>query len=318
MTAPGEPDLEAMMAVLAALPAQLTGRDGELIREHVARLAEILGAQGPDAELRARAADELDQLIGAIGRLAAGPKGRKPAARAPGGLDLHQLAGGLRTFVEFLRAPTTANQAEVEQMVASLRGEALPRPVPLDELNVHGTIDELAIESARRHGLTGAEARRAIERMKREMTALMRQLELQAQQEASRATTAAEMERLFDAVVGTGTPLGHALAPARAMVIAAFRGVDLAHMAEGLHVFGEWLSTPAGDPAAHVAALLTRLAEALGPPTAGDPARSEDARRADFEREIRGAIDEIFRGSGRGTGPGTGPGSGSGDAGPAR
>lgn len=300
MTAPGEPDLEAMMAALAALPAHLTGRDGPEIRERVARLAEILRTGGPDAELRARAAEELDPLIAATLRLTAGAQRGKAAAPAAGEIDLAELAGGLRRFVEFLRAPTDANQAEVEAMVTALRGPPLPppAPVPLDQLNVDGTVDELAIESARRRGLKGAEARRAIERMKREMAGLMTQLELRAQQEASRATTAAEMERLFDAVIQTGTPLGRALAPERAAVIAAFRSVDLAHMAEGLRTFGEWLSTPAADPAAHVAELRARFAGALGPPTAGDPARSEDERRADFEREIRDAVARIFGGAG--------------------
>jgi len=339
MTAPGELDLAAVMAALAALPAQLTGREGQAIRERVERLAGILGAQGPDAELRSRAAAELEQLIAAVGELAAGAKGRKRAAQAPGAIaspgarstpggsaesiaspgsagarstpggsaesiDLGQLADGLRTFVEFLRAPTAANQAQVEQMVATLEGAAVPRPVPLDQLNIDATVEQLAVESARRHGLQGAEARHAIARMKREMQMLVRQLELRAHQEASRATTAAEMERLFDAVVNTGTPLGQALAPERAAIIAAYRSVDLAHMAEGLRVFGEWLAKPSRDPAAHVAELRSRLSETLGPATAGDPGRSEAERRADFEREIQVAVDEIFRGSGLGRGPG--------------
>jgi len=308
MTAPADPgpDLAAMMAMLAALPAQLTGREGKAIREHVERLAQILGAQGPDAELRGRAAAELEQLVTAVTQLA----GRaKPGERSPaqaGGLDLGQLAGGLRTFAEFLRAPTGKNQAQVEQMVATLGGTAMPGPVALDELKIDGTVEELAIESARRHGLQGAEARRAIERMKREMATLVRALELRAQQEASRARTAADMERLLDAVVQTGTPLARALAPERAPILDAFRRVDLAHMAEGLRVFGEWLSTPADDAAAHVAVLEAQLAETLGPPTTGDPARSEAERRADFEREIQVAVDQIFRGTGRGPG-GAGP-----------
>jgi hypothetical protein len=306
MTAAGEPDLAAVMAALAALPAQLTGREGQAIRARVERLAEILGAQGPDAELRSRAARELEQLIVEVGQLAAGPKGKKRAAQAPGAIDLGQLADGLRTFVEFLRAPTTTNRAQVEQLVANLEGTALPRPVPLDQLNISSTVEELAIESARRHGLHGAEARHAVARMTREMQTLVRQLELRAHQEASRATTAAEMERLFDAVVNTGTPLGQTLAPERAAIIAAYRSVDLAHMAEGLRAFGEWLSKPARDPVAHVAELKTRFAEALGPATAGDPARSEAERRADFEREIQVAVDQIFRGSGLGRDPGDG------------
>jgi hypothetical protein len=302
-------DLSAVMTALAALPAQLTGKEGKAIREHVEKLAQILGAQGPEAELRGRAAAELEQLVAAITRLVdrGARAGKRPQA---GGLDLGELAGGLRTFAAFLRAPTEANQAEALRLVATLHGTAAPRPVPLDELDISGTVEELAIESARRHGLQGAEARRAAERMKREMTALVRQLELRAQQEASRARTAADMERLLGQVVQTGTPLAQALAHERASIIAAFRRVDLAHMAEGLRVFGEWLSTPADDGAAHVAVLRAQLAETLGPPTAGDPARSEDERRADFEREIKVAVDEIFRGSGRGSGHGSEGGAG--------
>jgi hypothetical protein len=116
-------------------------------------------------------------------------------------------------------------------------------------------------------------------------------------------------------VVQTGSPLAQALAPERAAIVAAFRSVDLAHMAEGLKAFGAWLSTPAADPAAHVQVLRARLAEALGPPTTGDPARSEAERRTDFEREIQVAVDQIFRGtspssgsSGGSTGAGPGPG----------
>lgn len=298
MTNPAEPDLATMMAALAALPAQLTGRDGKAIRESVERLAGILGAQGADAELRSRAAGELEQLTTVVARLA-GAGGKPRPALGPGGLDLAQLADGLRRFAEFLRAPTAANQAQAEQLLASLHGPP-PPPVPLDQLNIDATVDELAIESARRHGLKGAEARHAVARMKREMTALVRQLELRAQQEASRATAAADMERLFDRVVQTGTPLGQALAPERAAVLAAFRSVDLAHMAEGLRVFGEWLSKPSRDPAAHVAELRARLAETLGPATTGDPMRSEAERAADFQREIAGAVDVIFRGAGPG------------------
>jgi len=301
VTAPADPDLAAVMVLLAGLPDQLAGRDGKAIRLHVERLAQILavgpgGGDAADAELRTRAAAELDQLIGAIARLATAQRGAAHAD-AVRGIDLRALAAGLRTFVEYLRAPTSANQAEVAGLVATLQGVAMP-PVPLDELRIDGTVAELAVESARRRGLAGAELRHAVERMKREMSTLVRQLELRAEQEASRARAAAELERLFDAVVGTGTPLGHALAPERAAVVQAFRGVDLAHMAEGLGVFAVWLSTPAEDPAAHVVELRARLAEALGPPTTGDPARSEAERRADFEREIQVAIDQIFRGAG--------------------
>ena len=293
MTAPQQPTFEQLMAALAGLSTKLAGREGNAIREHIQRLGNILALQGPEPELRARAAAELEQLVEAIAQLAKPRRG--PSAKAIRDLDLGQLAGGLRTFAAYLRAPTGENQAQVEDLVAKLQGAAVLQPVPLDELRIDGTIEELAVESARRHGLEGAELRHAVARMKQQMSALVTQLEIRAKQEASRAKTAAEFERLVGAVVQTGTALGQAVANERAPIVQAFRSVDLAHMAEGLRVFAEWLSTPAGDVTAHVATLRARLAEALGPPTAGDPARSEAERRADFEREIKAAVDQIFR-----------------------
>jgi hypothetical protein len=300
MTAPEPPTFEQLMAELAGLSAKLAGREGQAIRAHLQQLATILAQQGPEPELRARTADELEQLIEAIAQLGQHGKTRRgPSAKAIRDIDLGQLAGGLRTFVTYLRAPTGENQAQVEELVARLQGAAVLQPAPLDELRqggaIDGTIEALAVESARRHGLEGAELRHAVARMKQQMSSLMTQLELRAQQEASRARTASEFERLIDAVVQTGTPLGQAVAHDRAPIVQAFRGVDLAHMAEGLRVFAEWLSTPAADTTAHVALLRARLAETLGPPTAGDPARSEAERRADFEREIQAAVDQIFR-----------------------
>ena len=53
------------------------------------------------------------------------------------------------------------------------------------------------------------------------------------------------------------------------------------------------------DPADGFRAELARV---LGPPALGDPGRSEAERRADFERDIRVAVDQIFRGTGRGGG----------------
>jgi hypothetical protein len=296
MTAPAQPEFEQLMAILGSLSTKLAGREGNAIREHLQRLANILALHGSgtqDAELRTRAAAELEQLVGAVAQLDKARRG--PSAQAIRGMDLGQLAGGLRGFAAYLRAPTSENQAQVEELVAKLQGAEVLQQVPLDELQIDGTIAELAVESARRHGLEGAELRHAVERMKRQMSALVQELERRAMQEAARARTATELERLVDALVQTDSALGHAVARERAPIIQAFRSVDLVHMAEGLRVFAEWLSTPADDSAAHVTVLRAQLAETLGPPTAGDPARSEAERRADFEREIKAAIDQIFR-----------------------
>lgn len=282
MTAP--PTFEQLMAALQAGVAQLGGREGKVIRAHVEKLAALIEAPDPDGAGRAAAAAELEQLVAVLAK-AGGKLGGKL-----GGLDVGRLADGLRVFAGWLRAPSAEGQAQVEQLVAELAGA----PVPLHELRLDGTIEPIAIAAARRRGLAGAEARRAVERMKREMATLVARLEARARDDAARLRTATDFGKLIDRVIGLGTPLGAELARARERIEQAFRRVDLAHMAEGLRELAEWLATPADDDAAHVAALEARLAEVLGPPTLGDPTAGEAERRAEWEREIKAATERIF------------------------
>ena len=291
-------NVDALLATVSALSGKLAGREGNQIREHLQRLAVVLAHPDPggsEAELRARAAVELEQLVAAIVRLT-GIGGA--TARALRGFNLRALADGLRAFVEYLRAPTAENQAQVEQLVAQMQGAPALQPVPLDELRIEARVQSLAIQSALRRGLENVEAQRAVERMKREMTALVARLEARARHEGERARIASELERLLDQLIGSGNKLGQAIAPERAAIAQAFRRVDLARMSDGMRAFAAWISTPADDAAAHVAALRARLAETLGPPTAGDPLASEAERRADFEREIAAAVEQIFGGAG--------------------
>ncbi|HEY0990095.1 MAG TPA: hypothetical protein VGD80_23745 [Kofleriaceae bacterium] len=290
-------NVDELLATVSALSGKLAGREGNQIREHLQRLAVVLAHPDPggsEAELRELDRGALAQLAAAIVRLT-GIGG--PTAKALRGFNLRTLADGLRTFVEYLRAPTAENQAQVEQLVAHMQGAPALQPVPLDELRIEARVQSLAIQSALRRGLEGVEAQRAVERMKREMTALVARLEARARHEGERARTAAEMERLLDQLIGSGNRLGQAIAAERAAIAQAFRRVDLARMSDGMRAFAAWISTPADDAAAHVAALRARLAETLGPPTAGDPLASEAERRADFEREIAAAVEQIFGGA---------------------
>jgi hypothetical protein len=290
MTAPSQPGFDELIAALGGLSSKLASRDGNALRESVQQLAAALTQAAADPQLRARAAVELEKLVDSMSRLGAAQTG--PGAQPLRGMDLTRVAAGLRTFVEHLRAPTSASRAQVDQLVTHLQRAASQATVAPPRIDT--TIEALAVEAARRNGHEGDEQREAVERMKREMSSLVGQLERRAQQEASRARTAAEFERLFDAMVRTGTPLAQAAGLERASIVEAFRRVDLAHMAEGLRVFAEWLSVTTDAPAAHVADLRARLTQALGPPTDSDPARSDDERRADAEREIRAAVASIF------------------------
>jgi len=295
MTAGVQPTFDELMGTLGSLATKLAGHEGTAIRERLRQLAAVLATQGSvppasDIVLRTRAAAVLEHLIASIV-----PLGGLAPLRSLRGVNLGELIDGLRSFIELLRAPTGERLVAVEQLIADLQASRVLRPVPIHGLDIDDTAEALATESARRHGLDGAALRSAVGRMKREMSTLVRQLELRARAESQRAQTAAEMERLLDALIASGGPLGKAVAPERAALVRAFRTVDLAHMAAGLRVLGRWLSTPAGDPEAHVAGLRAQFAEAVGPATAGDPARSEVERRADFDRDIRASVDEIFR-----------------------
>ena len=296
MTAQLPSDFEQVLAQVAQLSGKLTGREGVAIRENLQRLAQVLAAQGPDAELRERAAGELDQLIASLTRLG-GLRG--PIAKAIRGFQLGALADGLRTFVRYLRSPTAENQAQAEQLVASLQRSPVLQPVALDELQIDDRVESLAVQSALRQGLAGAELTRTVERMKREVAVFKRELEARTQQEGHRTRTAGEMQGLLDALIQTGSKLGKALEAERAAILAAFCRVDLVHMAAGLRAYSQWIPASMGaDPAAAVAALRIQLADALGPPTASDALASEADRRAEFEREIQAAVDRIFRGTG--------------------
>jgi hypothetical protein len=288
-------DIDQVLASVAQLASKLTGREGNGIREHIQQLAQVLAREGSDDELRASAARELEQLITALARLGAV---RGPVAKAIRGFDLTKLADGLRTFVAYLRAPTAENQAQAEQLLARLQGEPALQPVPLEELQIDGRVESLAVQSALRQGLSGAEMARAVDRMKREMAAFKRQLEVRTDIEGRRTSTAIEMKRLLEALVQTGSALGKALDGERAAILAAFCRVDLAHMAAGMRAYAQWIPASMGrDPAASVAALQAQLAEALGPATEADAMRSDAERQADAEREAQAAIDRIFRGA---------------------
>lgn len=291
MTAQAPSNLDELLGSLAAIAGKLGGADGSAVREHLQHLATVLAMPGSEAEQRARTADALDRLIGVIAQLV-GLRG--PAAKALKDFPLPRLADGLSAFVAYLRDPSTERQAAVEQQLSGLPGLPELQPVPLDELPIRARVESLAEAAARRRGLRGAAARREVDRIKREMTALLQQVDREVQDNAGRVRALADMERLLDRMAQLKSPLSQALTGERAALLEAFRRVDLARMAEGLRTFGQWVATPADDPAAHIAALRTQFAAAIGPPTMSEPAQSDTELRAELERRVQVAVDQIL------------------------
>jgi hypothetical protein len=98
---------------------------------------------------------------------------------------------------------------------------------------------------------------------------------------AARRAAAVNVEELRAAVAqaGQGGPVA---------------GFDLAQIGAALAVFAEWLRTPSRDTEVRAERAMSELQTALGPLVGWDPAREDAARREQYRREARAALDEIF------------------------
>ena len=102
MTDPIEPSVRAL---------------GELI----ARVAETLGAGGDDAAARTRAATDVERLQAIVAET-----GERRTQGSPAGGGLAQVSGALRVFAEWLRTPTSANEAQAERAMSELAATVGP------------------------------------------------------------------------------------------------------------------------------------------------------------------------------------------------
>ena len=101
---------------------------------------------------------------------------------------------------------------------------------------------------------------------------------------AARTQAAADVDRL-QALVGETEQRRSPGSPA---------GFDLAQVSAALRVFTEWLRTPTPANEARAERAMSELAATVGPLAGWDPAREDAAKRAQYRREARAALDEIF------------------------
>lgn len=101
---------------------------------------------------------------------------------------------------------------------------------------------------------------------------------------AARAAAAASVDELRAMLAG----IGRDSAP----------GFDLAQIGGALAVFADWLRAPTPDGEARAERAMSELQAALGPRIGRDPEREDAARRAQYRREARAALDELFPGPG--------------------
>lgn len=100
---------------------------------------------------------------------------------------------------------------------------------------------------------------------------------------AARTAAAAEVEQLRQLVARTTGQI----APA---------GFDLAQIGDALRLFADWLRAPGPATEAPAERAITDLQAALGPLVGWDPAREDAARRDQYRREARAALDDYFAG----------------------
>ncbi|HMG52334.1 MAG TPA: hypothetical protein VK601_02605 [Kofleriaceae bacterium] len=98
---------------------------------------------------------------------------------------------------------------------------------------------------------------------------------------AVRSSAAASIDELR-AVLARSAPPG------------AAPGFDVAQVGDALAAFAAWLRAPTPDREARAERAMFDLQATLGPQLGWDPDREDAARRAQYRREARAALDEIF------------------------
>ena len=71
-------------------------------------------------------------------------------------------------------------------------------------------------------------------------------------------------------------------------------GVDLAQLGEALAALAEWLRAPTPERETRAERAMSDLQAVLGPRLGWDPAHGDAERRAEYRRQARAALDEIF------------------------
>jgi hypothetical protein len=95
-------------------------------------------------------------------------------------------------------------------------------------------------------------------------------------------------------LTATSAAPGAAATAAPGRVTDAAPGFDLGQISNALAIFAEWLRAPTPDLELRAAHAMAELQTALGPLVGWDPAREDADRRAQYRREARAALDDLF------------------------
>jgi hypothetical protein len=156
-------------------------------------------------------------------------------------------------------------------------------------------IEVLATAAGQMQGLKGAELKERVTELTGQVQQVAKSVERQIADDEHRKQAAAEVERLIDMFVRTGTAAGKALEKHRDQIAAQFRGVDLQQVAAGMRVLADWMANPSAEKEVEAKALLEKLQTTMGPLVGYDPQREEEQRHAEIKANVRKSLDDIFR-----------------------
>ncbi len=160
-------------------------------------------------------------------------------------------------------------------------------------------IEVLATAAGQMQGLKGAELKARVSELTDQVQTLAKSVEQKVADDDQRKAAAAEVERLIDMFVRTGSAAGKALEKHRDQITAQFRSVDLQQVAAGMRVLADWMSNPTVEKEAEAKALMEKLQATMGPLVGYDPKATQEAedekRRAEIKADVKKSLDEIFR-----------------------
>jgi hypothetical protein len=169
-----------------------------------------------------------------------------------------------------------------------------PEPPPVDQYPLQVLVEALATVVAKQQGFEGAELRRHISDLKGQVQSLVQLFQIKAKEELERKQTSAELERLLDGIAQTGTAAGQAIAEHRDAISQAFRGVDLARIADGLEVLIAWLRNPTAEKTVPVQEMIANIQATMGPMAGWIPGAEDEARREQIRKDVQASLEQIF------------------------
>lgn len=127
--------LDVLLEALAKASAQLQGKEGAELQQHVTEvkaqvqtLVRSVELDSQDHEARRAMAADVEKLLDVVAKTgtAAGDmvaRHRAPLAQAFRGVPLGKVADGLELFASWLQDPSDAKAAQIKQLIAQLQHE---------------------------------------------------------------------------------------------------------------------------------------------------------------------------------------------------